>query len=162
MNVEEVETNDQDHDYNYDEANEWDDKWRDGDYVDQKTGQQLDPALARAARLEEISFMKTAQAVLFMLIVRTSCAYFSFLRAVPAGGLVPVVYSSAKLFRRHHYLAFGSAEALQCFGTPQGACEAFGLARPLGCEAFVSSFRLCCAIQCFDCLRIYCTCLQCS
>ena len=61
MNVEEVDTNDEDHHYHYDEANEWDDKWCDGDYVDQKTGQQLDPALARAARLEEISFMKKIQ-----------------------------------------------------------------------------------------------------
>ena len=53
MEIEEVETNDEDG-----EVNEWDDKWIEGEYVDQKTGQQLDPALARAARLEEIEFMK--------------------------------------------------------------------------------------------------------
>ena len=59
MEVEEVETNDEEdkHDDNS-EVNEWDDKWVEGEYIDQKTGQPLDPALARAARLEEIAFMK--------------------------------------------------------------------------------------------------------
>ena len=60
MNIEEIETNDDEniqHDED-DEANEWDDKWEEGDYIDQKSGQPLDPALARAARLEEISFMR--------------------------------------------------------------------------------------------------------
>ena len=52
MNIEEVETNDEV------EMNEWDDKWNEGEYVDQKTGQSLDPKLAKAARLEEIAFMK--------------------------------------------------------------------------------------------------------
>ena len=55
LNIEEVETNDEEDNQDY---NEWDDKWGDGDYVDQKTGQPLDPALARQARLEEVSFMK--------------------------------------------------------------------------------------------------------
>ena len=54
MAVEEVaETNDEP-----DAVNEWDDKWDEGEYVDQKTGNLLDPALAKAARLEEIAFMK--------------------------------------------------------------------------------------------------------
>ena len=61
MNIEEVETNDEENNNDHDEdggVNEWDDRWNEGDYVDQKTGQPLDPALAKAARLEEISFMK--------------------------------------------------------------------------------------------------------
>ena len=54
MEVEEVaETNDEPG-----MVNEWDDKWDEGEYVDQKTGNLLDPALAREARLEEIAFMK--------------------------------------------------------------------------------------------------------
>ena len=36
------------------EINDWDD----GEYVDQKTGEDLDPELAKMARLEEIKFMK--------------------------------------------------------------------------------------------------------
>ena len=43
MNVEEIETNDEENNHD-DEANAWDDKWSEGDYVDQKTGQPLDPA----------------------------------------------------------------------------------------------------------------------
>jgi hypothetical protein len=42
------ETNDEE------DENEWDD----GEYIDQKTGEYLDPELARRARLEEIQFMK--------------------------------------------------------------------------------------------------------
>ena len=53
MEVEEVETNDEP-----DMVSAWDDKWDEGEYVDQKTGNLLDPALAKAARLEEIAFMK--------------------------------------------------------------------------------------------------------
>ena len=53
MEIEEVETNDEDN-----EVNEWDDQWVEGEYVDQKTGQPLDQGLAKAARLEEIAFMK--------------------------------------------------------------------------------------------------------
>ena len=55
MNVDKAETNDDEDNHDY---NEWDDKWGVGDYIDQKTGEPLDPALARAARLEEVSFMK--------------------------------------------------------------------------------------------------------
>ena len=56
MNVDKVDTNDEEEYSHY--YNEWDDKWGDGDYVDQRTGEPLDPALARAARLEEVSYMK--------------------------------------------------------------------------------------------------------
>ena len=53
MEVMEAETNDEPN-----EVNDWDDYWDTEEYADQRTGEPLDPAMARAARMEEIAYMK--------------------------------------------------------------------------------------------------------